>query len=219
MSRLVKFILMETLRADPPVRPLTVVGGNLALDFANTVDYPDGHAQFDHIQDIPRLLSWARTMRLLSDPQHDELTASSRDRSAVAAASLRRVHALRRSVQSVFGAIADGQPIPEQPWRDLRRSIAEAIGHADLAGDHAHVDLVWRSGDLDIVLWPVAYAAHELLTGSTLGRVKRCAACPWLYVDQSKNSSRRWCTMDDCGKSEKMRRYVARRAAKRRAGP
>jgi predicted RNA-binding Zn ribbon-like protein len=78
---------------------------------------------------------------------------------------------------------------------------------------------VWSTGNLDAVLWPVAYSAHGLLTGSTLGRVKRCAACPWLYVDQSKNASRRWCTMDDCGKNAKMRRYVERRAAKRRATP
>ena len=208
---------METFRADLPVRPLHVVGGNLALDFANTVDFPDGHAHFDHIQDVPRLLSWARNVEVLSDPQQDELTALVRDRSAVAAASLRRAHALRRSVQSVFGAIADGQPLPEGPWRDLRRSIAEAIGHADLTANHDQVRLVWGGGSLDAVIWPVAYAAHELLTGGSLGRVKRCVACPWLYVDHSKNSSRRWCTMDDCGKSEKMRRYVERRAARRRA--
>jgi predicted RNA-binding Zn ribbon-like protein len=195
-----------------------VVGGNLALDFANTVDDPYAPARFDHIENLPRLLRWARTVQLLSERQHDELAVLEREQPAVTATGLRRAHALRRAVQAVFGAIADGQAIPEQPWRDLRRSIAEAIGHADLTGDHAHVDLVWPSGSLDAVLWPIAYAAHELLTGGQLGRVKRCAACPWLYVDHSKNSSRRWCTMDDCGKSEKMRRYVERRAARRRGG-
>jgi predicted RNA-binding Zn ribbon-like protein len=213
----VKWLLMETVLADRPIRPLDVVGGNLALDFANTVDDPYGPAHFDHIQNLPRLWTWARSVLLLSEAQHDELTALGREQPAVAASGLRRAHALRRTVQSVFGAIADGQPIPEQSWRDLRRWIAEAIGHADLTGDHAHVELVWRGGTLDAMLWPIAYAAHGLLTGTTLGRVKRCAACPWLYVDQSKNSSRRWCTMDDCGKNEKMRRYVERRAAKRRA--
>ena len=215
MSRLVKSILMETLAVDAPVRPLNVVGGNLALDFANTVDDPAGPAHFDHIQDMPRLLTWARNTEVPSELQHDELAALARDRPTVAAAGLRRAHLLRRTVQSVFGAIADDQPIPEQPWRDLRRSIAESIGHAGLTTDHDHVRLVWDGASLDALTWPVAYAAHELLTSGQLGRVKRCAACPWLYVDQSKNSSRRWCTMDDCGKSEKMRRYVARRAARR----
>jgi predicted RNA-binding Zn ribbon-like protein len=208
---------METFLADPPVRPLDVVGGNLALDFANTVDDPYGPVRFDHIENVPRLLRWGRTVQLLSEPEYDELAVLAQEQPAVIATGLRRAHGLRRAVQSVFGAIAIGQPIPEQPWRDLRRWIAEAIGHADLTGDHADIDLVWRGGTLDAMLWPIAYAAHGLLTGTTLGRVKRCAACPWLYVDQSKNSSRRWCTMDDCGKNEKMRRYVERRAAKRRA--
>ena len=64
---------------------------------------------------------------------------------------------------------------------------------------------------------PLAYAAWDLLTSGPLNRVKRCPACPWLYLDQSKNGSRRWCTMEDCGKAVKMRRYVAKRAAARQA--
>ncbi len=216
MSRLVKCCLMETVQLAAPPRPLFVVAGNLALDFANTVDYPTEPRRFDHIQDVSRLLAWARNMTLLSDEQHDELAALARSQPRAAAASLRRTYALRRNVQSVFGAIADGQPLPEQPWRELRRAIADAIGHADLAIDQNHADLVFGDGtSLDAVLWRVAYAAHELLTGGQLDRVKRCAACPWLYVDHSKNSSRRWCTMDDCGKNVKMRRYVERRAARR----
>jgi predicted RNA-binding Zn ribbon-like protein len=67
------------------------------------------------------------------------------------------------------------------------------------------------------VLWPVAYAATELLTSGPLGRVKNCAGCNWLFVDESKNRSRRWCSMEECGTHAKMRRYVARRAAKRKS--
>jgi predicted RNA-binding Zn ribbon-like protein len=209
--------LVETVQLKVPIRPLPVVAGNLALDFANTVDDPTGPARFDHIQDMPLLLTWARNVEVLTDTRHDELAGLARSQPNTAAASLRRAHALRRTVQAVFGAIADGQPIPEQPWRDLRRSIAEAISHADLTAEADRVRLAWDGASLDALIWPVAYAAHELLTGGQLRRVKRCAACPWLYVDQSKNSSRRWCNMDDCGKHEKMRRYVERRAARRRA--
>ena len=209
------WLLMETLEADLPVRPLYVVAGNLALDFANTVDDPTGPARFDHIQDIPRLLTWSRNLKLITDSQQNELAELARSGPTTAVASLRRAHLLRRTVQSVFGAIADGQPIPEQAWRDLRRSIADAIAHAELTTDRDQARLAWDVASLDAVAWRVAYAAHQLLTGGELGRVKRCAACPWLYVDHSKNSSRRWCTMDDCGKYEKMRRYVERRAARR----
>ena len=65
----------------------------------------------------------------------------------------------------------------------------------------------------------VAVAAYDLLTGGQLHRVKHCAQCHWLFLDRSKNGSRRWCSMEDCGASVKMRRYVARRAARRRSAP
>jgi predicted RNA-binding Zn ribbon-like protein len=73
----------------------------------------------------------------------------------------------------------------------------------------------WELDTLEALGRPIAYAAWELLTSGPLDRVKRCHACPWLYLDQSKNGSRRWCSMDDCGKAVKMSRYVAKRAAAR----
>jgi predicted RNA-binding Zn ribbon-like protein len=67
------------------------------------------------------------------------------------------------------------------------------------------------------LLWPIALSALELLTSPQLIRVKKCAGCPWVFLDQSKNLSRRWCAMDDCGTHEKIRRYVSRRAAKKQS--
>ncbi len=65
------------------------------------------------------------------------------------------------------------------------------------------------------ILWSVAHSATELLTSGPLERAKGWAGCNWLFVDESRNKSRRWCMMEKCGTQEKMRRYVARRAAKR----
>ena len=57
----------------------------------------------------------------------------------------------------------------------------------------------------------IARDAGALLTGD-LRRVKRCPShdCLWLFHDDSKNLSRRWCAMDDCGTLAKVRRYRAR---------
>jgi predicted RNA-binding Zn ribbon-like protein len=60
------------------------------------------------------------------------------------------------------------------------------------------------------VLWPMAHSATELLVAGLLGRVKGCTECNWPFVDESKNRSRRWCAMEECGTHAKMRRYVAR---------
>ncbi len=64
-------------------------------------------------------------------------------------------------------------------------------------------------------LWTVVHAASTLLTDGPLDRVKGCASCRFHFLDESRNRSRRWCSMDDCGTHVKMDRYVARRASRR----
>jgi predicted RNA-binding Zn ribbon-like protein len=203
---------MET----PPVehRPLLIVGGNPALDLANTVDAPGLPTEFDHLQHPATMLAWAE---LAGGRQRDELARYAERAPDRAATELRRLHRLRRAVQEVFGAIADKTDIPEPGWAALRRAAGEAVTVArlDRRGDHGHP--TWELDSLDALGRPLAYAAWHLLTSGPLNRVKRCPACPWIYLDQTKNGSRRWCTMDDCGKAVKMRRYVAKRAASRAA--
>ncbi len=206
---------METLPVEH--RPLLIVGGHLALDLANTVDEPGLPTEFDHLQHPPTVLAWAERAGLLDSRQRDELAHYAERTPDRAATELRRLHRLRRAVQDAFGAVADQIDIPEPGWVALRRAAAEAVAAArlDRRGDHGQPS--WELDSLDALGRPLAYAAWDLLTSGPLNRVKRCPACPWIYLDQSKNGSRRWCTMDDCGKAVKMQRYVAKRAAARRA--
>jgi predicted RNA-binding Zn ribbon-like protein len=77
---------------------------------------------------------------------------------------------------------------------------------------------VWpESDELEQILWPVALSAAELLTSEDRARVKECAndSCRWLFLDRSKNRSRRWCLMRDCGNQAKARRFRARRRENR----
>ena len=62
---------MET----PPVehRPLLIVGGNPALDLANTVDAPGLPTEFDHLQHPATVLAWAQRAGLADSRQRDEL--------------------------------------------------------------------------------------------------------------------------------------------------
>jgi predicted RNA-binding Zn ribbon-like protein len=62
-------------------------------------------------------------------------------------------------------------------------------------------------------LRPIARSAAELLTSETLSRVRECggATCTWLFLDASRNRSRRWCSMESCGNRAKARRHYRRR--------
>jgi predicted RNA-binding Zn ribbon-like protein len=202
---------METPQLPDGIRELPVIAGDLALDFANTVDDPLGPERHDHIATYHALLSWSLRVSLLTEPEADRLLRTAAPRRA--AAVVRRAHSLRDAINLAAGAVATTHPAADrlEGWAELRPFVTAAIERAEL------VDLqpAWRFELLDSPLWPVAHAAYTLLTGPRAGRIKQCAGCPWLFLDQSKNGSRRWCSMEICGTSEKVRLYVSRRAARR----
>src|ERR671913_809807 len=119
---------MET----PPVehRPLLIVGGNVALDLANTVDAPGLPTEFDHLQHPATVLAWAERAGLLDSRQRGVLARHAERAPDRAATELRRLHRLRRAVEDVFGAIADETDIPEPAWVALRRAAGEAVAGA-----------------------------------------------------------------------------------------
>jgi predicted RNA-binding Zn ribbon-like protein len=91
----------------------------------------------------------------------------------------------------------------------LRDDEADALAHAQLMRGNTFA-WSWRDDHtLARPLRPVVHAAVLLLTTGALDRNKRCGGCRFLFNDESKNRSRRWCSMDDCGTAEKIRRYVA----------
>lgn len=199
---------METASLPNGVRELPIVGGHLALDFANTVDDPLGARRFDHIAEYPALLAWSVRVGAMPAGAVDALSHATPDQGITV---IQRAKTLRAALDQTLGALIDGAD-PGGPWPTLRPFIVAAVEHADLSSGPA---LSWRFTEFESPLWPVAQAAYELLTGPDVARLKRCAGCPWLFLDRSKNASRRWCSMRDCGTHEKIQRYVSRRAAHR----
>jgi predicted RNA-binding Zn ribbon-like protein len=108
----------------------------------------------------------------------------------------------------VFTAVATGAALPSGPLDTLLAAHARAVAAGRLAPGNPYT---WQ-WDRPDPLWPVAIAAVDLLRDpERLARVKRCAQCSWLFLDRSRNGSRRWCSMGECGAQVKMRRYRAAR--------
>lgn len=199
------------------IASLRVVGGNVALDFANTVDgEPDGEAGFDNLRSYGDLVAWSLRVRLLSEEAARRLLREARKRPREAEALHDRALKMRDDIYRLFQAIARGEDPTSENTEALRRAECEALAHARLVPVEGRFTWKWLDSDLSKVLWPVAHAATELLTSGPLDRIKACVGCRWLFLDQSKNRSRRWCTMEECGTHEKVRRYLERRAAKRK---
>jgi len=211
---------MQTPTAFLPdaVRPLEIVAGHLALDFANTVDDPYGPGRVDYLASYPLTLTWSSRVGLLSGDRAERLDEVASQRPEAAAAALASIHQLRGIVESTFTDLITEPESAERHWAALRPYVVEATSRVELGQSATAYEVTWPDTDeVDTILWPLAYSALDLLRSPELRRLKRCAACPWLFLDRSKNGSRRWCTMSICGTDEKIRRYVSRRAERRKA--
>ena len=69
--------------------------------------------------------------------------------------------------------------------------------------------------DLARPAWSIARSAVEILTGELYDLVRECAAddCAWLFIDTSRNHSRRWCSMSSCGNRAKVHQFRQRKRA------
>ncbi len=58
----------------------------------------------------------------------------------------------------------------------------------------------------------LAVSALALLQPQKAARIRICANCSWLFLDESRNRSRIWCDMAVCGNRQKARRHYQRRS-------
>lgn len=203
-----------TLRDERFVFELT--GGALCLDFANTVDYRPSERRKDHLENYGDLIAWGRQAGALPPSQARLLLREAARDEKAAAAALHRARELREAVYRVFSAVAASRAAREADVAVLNAAVAGAFQNLRLAPAAGGYAWTWGGEpDLDRVLWPVVRSAAELLTCPELTCVRECAAeeCGWLFLDRSKNRTRRWCDMKVCGNRNKVRRFHERKRA------
>ncbi|GAB3974187.1 ABATE domain-containing protein [Plantactinospora veratri] len=200
---------METVEDVARVR---LVGGNLALDFVNTrTGPPEGAPDDDVLTGYPELLAWGGYAGALTEAEAAALGRLSRDDPDGARAAHTRALRSRDRLDEIFRALATGRSPSTSALTLLRDDEADALGHAQLEPGSGYA-WTWRDDHtLARPLRPVVHAAVQLLTTGALDRIKGCGGCRFVFYDESKNRSRRWCSMDDCGTAEKIRRYVTAR--------
>ena len=191
-------------------RPL---GGRLCLDFADTIDDPRGEA-VDFLHDYTDLVRWSRHAGALDEPATRELLELAGSDPEGAQGVFERALRLRAAIDGTFRAIARGHEPEPDDLRLIQDEYLDAAGLAALARAGGRFDWSWPGErDLRRVLWPIVASALELLTKGDLTRVRECPGsddCGWLFYDDSRNRTRRWCSMEGCGSRVKMRRYYAR---------
>ena len=194
--------------------------GRLCLDFTNTVRARPLSEKVDLVSSYGDLLSWARLATILTPGEAAALAETAGQQPRAAADALGQALTLREALYGVFSARAAGLPAPSSDLRTINKAIGKAMSRAGL-NPSAGGGFEWSWPDapigVDRVAWWVARSASELLTSKDLTGVRECAGydCGRLFMDGTKNRSRRWCDMASCGNRAKGRRHYERRKSSR----
>jgi predicted RNA-binding Zn ribbon-like protein len=189
--------------------------GRVCLDFANTVDWHASDSPKETLHSFADLADWARKVGMLTKPETQALIQKAETNPALAERVLQRAIQLREAVYRIFVSLSDGK-MPAGPDMDeLNQSLSKISKGAGIRQSARGFEWAWNvdRDALEIPIALVTLSAAELLVSAERERVGQCAderGCGWLFVDTSKNHSRRWCDSKDCGNRERQHRYYER---------
>jgi predicted RNA-binding Zn ribbon-like protein len=192
-----------------------LTGGLLCLDFANTVDdRTEVHPQ-ELLNSYYDLVSWSEQAQVLTEREAQRLLEKAARRPSEASKVLQQAVEIREAIFRIFKAMAEDVSPEDEDLALLSAAVADAQNHARIVSEANGFKWDWigKTGEQDCMLWPVVRSAADFLTSDDLDTVRVCASdtCNWLFLDTSKNHSRRWCNMKSCGNREKARRFYSRK--------
>lgn len=203
---------MATTNLETPVFEFT--GNHLCLDFANTLNNRISSTPRERLNRYNDLVHWSREAGILSENDAQRLRAEATQRTEEAERVLRQAIELREAMYRIFSAHTSDTEADERDLATLNTMLTKAMASASVHSNGKQgFAWDWNEGHehaaLDRMLWSIARLMAELLTSTELEFVRMCAAddCGWLFLDTSKNHSRRWCDMKSCGNRAKARKY------------
>ena len=197
---------------------LNLTNDRLCLDFCNTVGNHASAEPREHLETYADLLAWADRKGLLPPAAAARrLAAAGRDPAAAEAVRQRALELREAVYRLLLVSAGHAHDLDPAGLETLNAALRTALAQARLEPAAGAYALNWdlaATDALDGVLWPVAYSAADLLaTPAQWERIGMCQddrGCGWLFLDQTKNHSRRWCAMDDCGNRAKAKRHYER---------
>jgi predicted RNA-binding Zn ribbon-like protein len=192
------------------------------LNFANTLSWRGRAAPVETLADAGALLRWLAGSAGLAGKVVGEIESWVEAHPEQAGTLLAEAIVLRETLYRIFRALADGEAAPDRDLVALNRALAAAPPRHRIA--RAGGRYGWRIGPAAIsaptLLAPVLWSAGDLLASDRRRHVRLCAndECLWLFLDESKAGTRRWCNMASCGNRAKARRHYQRTRPRSKSG-
>jgi predicted RNA-binding Zn ribbon-like protein len=195
------------------------VAGALCLDFVNTVSSHTSSSPSEKLNEFADLVRWAREADLLDQPEAHELLAFSKAKPREASRLLEKARRIRKMLFRIFEAVRRKEPPADTDLAALNSTLRAFPIRLEIRprGHDCFCTRIAAKAPDARLLAAVAWSAADILASDQVPYLCKCASatCGWLFVDTTKNHSRRWCMMSDCGSLAKSKRYYQRKKAKK----
>jgi predicted RNA-binding Zn ribbon-like protein len=185
-------------------------GGNLSLNFVNTIHDRYEEPLEDYLHNYLDLITWANFADAINSSQKKRLLQRSRENQEEANQVYKDSIQLREAIYQCVVSLINRDEVSAVNMQVINQWVSKAFSNLELAQLDNSFVLDWKAENsgLESVLWPIIRSFADLVTSDDRGRIKQCSNCGWVFVDNSKNKSRRWCSMETCGNRVKAQRHA-----------
>ncbi len=190
-------------------------GNHISLDFANTLDDRGTSAPKEGLQQYSDLVAWGEQTQSITAEEAKQLLEMAARRPAEAAEVLHKAVQVREALFRILARIVNEETPREDDLRIFNAQLTEVMSKVRIVPRDIGCAWDWYGSEQEMgsVVWPVVRASADLLTSEHVRNIRMCASddCQWLFLDTSKNHSRRWCDMGTCGNRAKVNRHNERK--------
>jgi predicted RNA-binding Zn ribbon-like protein len=189
--------------------PFQLVARHPVLDFVNTLDWRfRSTGPEELIRGYDDLLRFTEQCRLLGPSEARQIRVTAQPR--VCRRVLASARRFREMLAAVLYSVVDNRPPAQISLERLSSQFHDAQDARILHWKEGRLIWAWhRRHAPEFPLWKLAIDAAALLASEQSAKIRACCnpECRWLFLDTSRNHSRRWCDMKLCGNRIKARRF------------
>jgi predicted RNA-binding Zn ribbon-like protein len=189
-----------------------LIAGHPALDLVNTLDWRFRESGTEELlAGFDDLLRFAAQSELMTAKQIRQIVRTTSE--SAAAGTLVACRELREAAAEVLYAAVDERTPAAAQLKTLESLFKDGRNHQRLGWSVPRLRWEWplSESSAELILWDLSLSTTRLLVSDDMHRLRACEKpdCRWLFLDTSKNHTRRWCDMRLCGNRMKARRFKA----------
>lgn len=189
------------------LKQISLDGGLLCLDFINTVSDYYAEEPINYITNADEWLTWLKRVKEIENDfeRFDPGTFNIRD-----------ILEARKTLYQLFHHYVNGEIIPVDVVAKFNKYCSRMYKYLKFVAHGKDITeiLDYNKHSAIHYLLPIIRSAKETITSGQLKNIKECPNCGWIFLDNTKSNTRRWCNMKACGNKIKTRRYYLKTSAK-----